>query len=267
MARCVVVACAMLASSALASALSAQTRSHDSRSRRASRWRRTRCASAIRFASPSAFARRGARRSSFRARPIRHRRCSRSIPVVVRTSADTTAVEQYADYRVAAWDVGAQRVHLDDAIVHYNGAERRMPLSGDSVFVRSLLPADTAQRVAKPPRPLFELNLFPWWLSRAHRGGDHRARLVDLVVVPPPAASARRSWSIDPFEHAEAEFQRIEALGLLDAGERGRLRHAHDRSAARLSRGAIRAKRRCRSRALSSSARYAHIAVRAAGSA
>ena len=27
---------------------------------------------------------------------------------------------------------------------------------------------------------------------------------------------------VDPFAHAKAEFQRIEALGLLDAGERGR---------------------------------------------
>jgi hypothetical protein len=62
-------------------------------------------------------------------------------PVEVRTAADTTAVEQYADYRVAAWDVGVQRIRLDDAIVRYNGVDRRIPLSGDSVFVRSLLPA------------------------------------------------------------------------------------------------------------------------------
>jgi hypothetical protein len=27
---------------------------------------------------------------------------------------------------------------------------------------------------------------------------------------------------VDPFEHAESEFKRIEALGLIDAGERGR---------------------------------------------
>src|SRR5205809_4160746 len=38
-------------------------------------------------------------------------------PVVVRTSPDTTAMEQYADYRVAAWDIGSQRLHLADVIV------------------------------------------------------------------------------------------------------------------------------------------------------
>src|SRR4051812_47378641 len=31
-------------------------------------------------------------------------------PVAVRTSPDTTATEQYADYRVAAWDIGSQPV-------------------------------------------------------------------------------------------------------------------------------------------------------------
>ena len=42
-------------------------------------------------------------------------------PAVVRTSPDTTAAEQYADYRVAAWDIGEQPIRLADAIVRYNG--------------------------------------------------------------------------------------------------------------------------------------------------
>jgi hypothetical protein len=141
-------------------------------------------------------------------------------PVAVRTSADTTAAEQYADYRVAAWDVGAQTIRLDDAVVRYNGVERHIPLSG-TVFVLSVLPRDSAQRVAKPPRPLFEVNPFPWWL-------------IALLV----AAAIALGWLIwwwfrrrrknvkatvvDPFAQAKAEFQRIEGLGLLDAGERGR---------------------------------------------
>ena len=41
-----------------------------------------------------------------------------------------------------------------------------------------------------------------WWFRR-------RRKAADPVIV-------------DPFARAEAEFQRIEALGLLDAGERGR---------------------------------------------
>src|SRR6185437_7755886 len=66
-------------------------------------------------------------------------------PVAVRTSADTTALEQYADYRVSAWDIGSQPIKLDDAIVHLGGVERRIPLGGNNVFVRSVLPQDTAQ--------------------------------------------------------------------------------------------------------------------------
>jgi hypothetical protein len=141
-------------------------------------------------------------------------------PVAVRTSADTTAVEQYADYRVAAWDVGSQAIRLPDAIVRYNGAERRVHLTSE-VFVRSVLPADTAQRKPKPPRDVFELHPFPWWLLAAI--------LAALIIIgllvwwwirrrrrPEPVVVA------DPFDRAVAEFQRIEAIGLLDAGERGR---------------------------------------------
>jgi hypothetical protein len=141
-------------------------------------------------------------------------------PVSVRTSADTTAAEQYADYRVAAWDVGSQAVRLPDVIVRYNGAERRIRLAG-TVFVRSVLPADTAQRKPKPPRDVIEVNPFPWWLLAAIIAAliaiglliwwwIRRRRRPKPVVV------------LDPFERAVAEFQRIEALGLLDAGERGR---------------------------------------------
>ena len=84
-------------------------------------------------------------------------------PVVVRTSGDTTAMEQYADYRVSAWNIGNQPIRLADVIVRYNGVERRVPVVA-AVYVRSVLPADTAQRIPKPPRALFEFGAFPWWL-------------------------------------------------------------------------------------------------------
>ncbi|HWH53058.1 MAG TPA: hypothetical protein VN651_16040 [Gemmatimonadaceae bacterium] len=142
-------------------------------------------------------------------------------PVVVRTAGDTTAVEQYADYRVAAWDVGVQRIRLADAIVRYNGADRRVPLSGDSIVVRSLLPADTAQRVPKPPRALFELSVVPWWLWALVAAAVVAIGLLVWWWIRrrrrPPAPIV-----VDPFQRAESEFQRIEALGLLEAGERGR---------------------------------------------
>ncbi len=141
--------------------------------------------------------------------------------VVVRTSADTTSVEQYGDYRVAAWDVGMQRIRLDDAIVRYNGAERRVPLSGDSVFVRSLLPADTAQRVPKPPRALFENNAFPWWLWALIAAAIVAIGLLIWWWIR-RRRRPKRVVVVDAYQRAESEFQRIEGLGLLDAGERGR---------------------------------------------
>lgn len=142
-------------------------------------------------------------------------------PVQVRTSADTTVTEQYGDYRVAAWDIGNQPIRLEDVLVRYEGVVRRVSIVGESVFVKSVLPADSTKRIPKPPRPLIELNAIPWWLWA----------LIAAAVIAiglllwwwlhrrktPPAAVV-----VDPFGRAEKEFQRIEALGLLDAGERGR---------------------------------------------
>jgi hypothetical protein len=141
-------------------------------------------------------------------------------PVSVRTSGDTTATEQYADYRVAAWDVGPQTIRLPDAIIRYNGAERHVALSG-RVFVKSVLPADTAQRKPKPPRDVIEVNPFPWWLIALIAAAIIAIGLLIWWWMkrrrrPKPAVI------VDPFDRAVAEFQRIEALGLLDAGERGR---------------------------------------------
>ncbi|HEX8941549.1 MAG TPA: hypothetical protein VF785_00345 [Gemmatimonadaceae bacterium] len=142
-------------------------------------------------------------------------------PVSVRTSADTTATEQYADYRVAAWDIGSQPIRVADVVVRYNGAERHFPVSGNAVFVRSILPADSAQRVPKPPRALFESTQFPWWLWALIAAAIVATGLLLWWWIrrrrrPKPAVV------VDPFARAESEFQRIEALALLEAGERGR---------------------------------------------
>lgn len=142
-------------------------------------------------------------------------------PVAVRTSADTTAAEQYADYRVAAWDVDSQRIRLADVIVRYEGRERRIPVGGSAVFVRSVLPADSAQRVPKPPRALFESNRFPWWLWALIAAAIIATGLLIWWWVHRRRKPAE-AVIVDPFARAEAEFQRIESLRLLDAGERGR---------------------------------------------
>jgi hypothetical protein len=104
-------------------------------------------------------------------------------------------------------------------VLHVAGATQRISLHGATIFVKSVLPADSARRVPKPARDLFTGWAFPWWILavlaaiafvawltwRRRRGGD----------APAPPAVA-------PFERAEREFTRIAALGLVEAGERGR---------------------------------------------
>jgi len=141
-------------------------------------------------------------------------------PVAVRTMPDTSVVEQFADYRVAAWDVAEQPIKLGAVVVRLGRASRTIQI-GDSVFVKSVLPADTALRVPKPARPLYEMSIFPWWLWALIAAAIVAIGLLIWWWVRrrrrPPAPVI-----VDPFAHAEAEFARIEALGLLEAGERGR---------------------------------------------
>ena len=66
-------------------------------------------------------------------------------------------------YHLVAWDVGVQPLRIGHVRISSGGAQRIAPLSTASVFVRSVLPADTALRVPQPPRPLIVLPVFNWW--------------------------------------------------------------------------------------------------------
>lgn len=143
-------------------------------------------------------------------------------PRAVRELGDPDAVDRTAAYRLVAWDVGALGLGLDAVTVRANGVSRAVALAPYTVFVRSVLPADSAQRVPKPPRDILAdappwwrwwalvaallalLGLLAWWLWRRRR----RAAAGDTEV--------------DAYEHAQREFDRVEALGLVEAGERGR---------------------------------------------
>ena len=132
----------------------------------------------------------------------------------------TGSVQRWAYYRVAAWDVGEQPIVLGDVVVRLGGEVRRVPLRGHSVFVASVLPADTALRVPKPARPIFNFALPLWWIWAL-------AALALLLLVLLWWWWRRRrrnapAITIDPFAQAEREFARIERLGLVEAGERGR---------------------------------------------
>jgi hypothetical protein len=141
-------------------------------------------------------------------------------PVRVETRPDSGGLVQWGYYRVAAWDVGDQAISLGDVVVTFGGRTRRISLAGHKVFVASVLPADTAQRIPKPARPLYEFAAPLWWLWIAAA-----ALVVLLLLLWWWWRRRRRGKPIavpDPFARAEKEFARIEALRLVEAGERGR---------------------------------------------
>lgn len=141
-------------------------------------------------------------------------------PVVVVPSADTTAVEQLATYRLAAWDVGSLTVTVPDVVVRDADGEHRLAVGRLSVFVRSVLPADSALRIPKPPRDV--MNVAPpwwWWLVLA------AAALLLFLLLWAWWRRRRRVTlpvPVDPLVLADEAFDRVDKLGLVAAGERAR---------------------------------------------
>jgi hypothetical protein len=143
-------------------------------------------------------------------------------PPVVHDGADTLDyADRIAIYRLAPWDVGKLPIRLGDVLVQTDDDERRVALPLPSLFVRSVLPTDTALRIPKPARPLLEPRVpmpWWWWLVAA------LAALVLGIVVW--WWRRRRRGEVgptgDPFADAESAFLRIEKLRLPEAGEPGR---------------------------------------------
>jgi hypothetical protein len=140
-------------------------------------------------------------------------------PRTLATARAQEAVDRTATYRLAAWDVGTLNLALADVVVHAAGGDQRVSLRDATVFVRSVLPADTALRKPKPARDIFTGWAFPWWVL---------AVLAAIAVIAWLARRRRRRGAppvaplTTPFERAEREFTRVAALGLVEAGERGR---------------------------------------------
>lgn len=138
----------------------------------------------------------------------------------VDSTSDSLATEETARWRLAAWDTGTVNIAFEDAVITTPDGSGRVPL-GASVYVRSVLPADTSLHVPKPTRDILAAGA-PWW--RWVVVGLLALALLALLVWwwlrrrrrrpgPPP---------VDAMQHAEREFARVERLGLLEAGERGR---------------------------------------------
>jgi len=142
-------------------------------------------------------------------------------PPVVRDGTDSSVVDRVAVYRLSAWDVGRQPIRLGDLVVQSDDGDRRVALTLPTLFVRSVLPADSAQRVPKPPRELLGVRApVPWWWWAL---GALAVLALGLLAWWWIRRRRRaRGATGEPFADAEAAFARIERLRLPEAGEPGR---------------------------------------------
>jgi hypothetical protein len=142
-------------------------------------------------------------------------------PRAVFSQPDSTGFAQNAVYRVAAWDIGRQPIQLSAVVVKLGGQTRTIPIVGRAVFVVSVLPTDSASRVPKPARGIFEDPFIPWWFWALLA-----AVIASLIGLwwwwRRRQRGAGAVEIIDPYLRALRDFERIERLGLIDAGERTR---------------------------------------------
>lgn len=137
-------------------------------------------------------------------------------PTQRRVSSNSQFAETTVNYVLAAWDTGTQSLGLGDVAVMLPSGQRLASLRALSVYVKSVLPADTSQRKPKAPRPVLiqrVINWIPWAV----------AALVALLLAALlwfwRRKRARSTGAVAPLTWAEREFERIERSGWLEAGE------------------------------------------------
>jgi hypothetical protein len=140
-------------------------------------------------------------------------------PVTIRTLADSISVDQTAEYRLAAWRIGSLPIVFNDVVVRQDIGMRRVPITNVAVVVRSVLPADTALHVPKPPRDVYRFGL-PWWVWLV--AGLAGAALAALLWWLWRRRRRRPTVGIPAIVTVGREFDRIESLGLVAAGEPAR---------------------------------------------
>ena len=142
-------------------------------------------------------------------------------PVIERAvTTDPNAEDRTAIYRLAAWDTGQVSVEL--GAVELTGAvERTLAIQDPTVFVRSVLPADTTLQVPKPARDIFAAERSWWWLVLL---ALLAATIIGLLFWWWWRRRKRPRPQLveDPFVRAEREFAALAELGLPEAGEPGR---------------------------------------------
>jgi hypothetical protein len=126
-----------------------------------------------------------------------------------------------AKYSLLAWGVGAVPITMPDIKVHDGNVETVIPFAAPSVFVISVLPADTSLRVPKPAKSLFP-RIIPWWEVWWPAFVVLALLMIVAWLIMRRKKHALARIELDPFARAERDFERLDRLKLNEAGEQGR---------------------------------------------
>lgn len=140
-------------------------------------------------------------------------------PVQIGTTPDSLGVDQTATYRLAAWRTGTFSIPFADVLVRQDIGNRRVEVSNVVIHVVSVLPVDSAGLDPRPPRAVFTFGL-PWWIWAL--AAAVAAAILLLLAWLWRRRRRRPAAREQPYAILQREFDRIEALGLLAAGERAR---------------------------------------------
>lgn len=140
-------------------------------------------------------------------------------PRSLRERPDADGVDRSAIYRLIAWDTGTVVLPFGDVTVSSGGVERRYAVTLPNIRVRSVLPADTAQRTPRPARDAVDLPsmAWRWWLALAVVLG-----FAWWIWYRRRRQLGTRTPRRDALKEARQGFAHVEELRLLQAGEPGR---------------------------------------------
>ncbi len=136
--------------------------------------------------------------------------------------SDSSSTDYSATYRLAAWDLGRQPVAFAPGTVHGGGADGLVPFGDLTILVRPTTPADAAHRIPRGARALFAMPRTWWPLWQIAVVALGTILLLWLLVRWWRRRPRAEAPSADPFADAAREFQTLDGIGLLDAGEPGR---------------------------------------------
>ena len=139
-------------------------------------------------------------------------------PAAVTHRGDTLAVR----YRLIAWQPGVLSIPFGPVLMRRDSNEVSVPIDV-RVVVRSVLPADSSDRIPKDPRELFPLVTHWWdnWWQWAF-GLLAGISVIYLLYRWRTRVSTPKPVTESPLLRAEAAFARLDARELPSAGEGGR---------------------------------------------